>query len=721
MGKISLGYQVLIAVLLGIAVGLFFGPLTIALKPIGDTYTMLLQMAVLPYICFSLIHGLGSLSPATGKKLFRSGWPYLLALWGMIFAIIFFLQELIPTTHPPLIKVDEAEQFESSFTKNFLTYLVPQNPIYDIVNNIVPAVAVFGLIGGIALMQIEKKEPLIGVIERVNKTIEKVLQWLGFLSPLGAFVYISIGFGTIHFEDLDTIGVYVIAFIAASLIITLWLLPTLLSALTPLSFKEASRSIRYVCLLPFVTGLPTTALPFLNIYLKKLAQKHETHEHFRETSQTVLPIAYSFGNIGNAMTLFFVTFLSFYYRHPFVGAEKPLLYLMTLPLSIGTSMSNVNSIQFLIEQLGFPQSAFDFFLQIKSITYNFQVLMSVASILTLLVLTLYAYYGLVHIRLRPLCLKFGLFFAALAAVVFSLKPIIYLKDNYQNLYMKLRVTDVMPNRVQATIYPNSDEMQGVERVPTDDFYPDTLKTVLKSSTLKVGFDPDAIPFSYFNEKNELVGYDICYAYQFALDLDCKLEFIPFKIEKLGDDLRARIFDLGMGSIIMSEKRLLEMDFTTPYAQDNNVLIVPVAKKRDYYNLQNVIARKGLRLQAAGAQVPIAERHFPNATIVNLEDMSLIQRGEVDAVMWSYTSSFIWCLTHPEFVAIDYGLRIGKCYFSYAMPQHSIDFRFFLNNCLSLKEQSGFKQKMQAYWIEGLSPPNRPPRWSILHNVLHWVN
>ena len=68
MGNLSIGTQVLIAVLLGIFVGLFFGPLTTGLDPIGSAYTMLLQMTVLPYITFSLIHGLGSMTPDIGKK-----------------------------------------------------------------------------------------------------------------------------------------------------------------------------------------------------------------------------------------------------------------------------------------------------------------------------------------------------------------------------------------------------------------------------------------------------------------------------------------------------------------------------------------------------------------------------------------------------------------------------------------------------------------------------
>ena len=65
--RLNLGYQVLIAVIAGILTGLFLGPLVSVLRPISTIYVMLLQMVVLPYICLSIIHGLGSLSLPTGS------------------------------------------------------------------------------------------------------------------------------------------------------------------------------------------------------------------------------------------------------------------------------------------------------------------------------------------------------------------------------------------------------------------------------------------------------------------------------------------------------------------------------------------------------------------------------------------------------------------------------------------------------------------------------
>lgn len=170
---------------------------------------------------------------------------------------------------------------------------------------------------------------------------------------------------------------------------------------------------------------------------------------------------------------------------------------------------------------------------------------------------------------------------------------------------------------------------------------------------------------------------------------------------------------------MSEERLFTMDFSTPYAEDDNVLIVPEAKKRHFLHLAAVTDTKGLKIGAGGAQYPIAKKHFPHAELVYIDQMQLLKNGAIDASFWSATPAFVWCLTEPRFIAIDYGSLLGKAYFAYPIPHNSTEFRTFINNWLVLKEESGFKARMHSYWIEGNPGKERPPRWSILHNVLRW--
>ena len=63
--RLTLGTQVVLALILGLAMGLFFRERVAFFKDIGRAFILLLQMTVLPYIVFSLIASVGR--PEEGK------------------------------------------------------------------------------------------------------------------------------------------------------------------------------------------------------------------------------------------------------------------------------------------------------------------------------------------------------------------------------------------------------------------------------------------------------------------------------------------------------------------------------------------------------------------------------------------------------------------------------------------------------------------------------
>jgi Na+/H+-dicarboxylate symporter/ABC-type amino acid transport substrate-binding protein len=711
MRRLSVGWQVLVAVLLGICVGLFFGPLCRILKPVGDTFTMLLQMVVLPYICFSLIHGLGSISPKMGKRLFQCGWPYLVGLWALMFVFIFGLGILIPKPAVALISSPSSEAV--SLSKTFLSFLIPENLFYDLANNVVPAVAIFGIIMGCALMHNQTKEPLCGLLERLNQAFEKILGWLADVAPIGAFAHIAFAVGTVRFEDLDKLSFYAVSFMLLAVFVTGWALPWLIAALTPLSFKEVLYGFRRVCLLPFVTGLPTIALPFINRYLKKLSEHQVAHEKkLHEMAQSVMPIAYSFGQIGNAMILFFFWFLSFYYRQPLIGPEKGLLSLLTIPLLVGSSATSINAVTFLIGVLHFPPDSVSLFSETLGVTINFQVLMSIAGVLTLILLTLFKYYDLLHIQWGKLWLRLSVVLGVFGALLWIAKENIHLDDKYRNLYQSLSIEAVINHPVATTDKPL------IEPVSNED----PLQRILRTGVLRIGYEADNPPYCYLNAEGKLVGYDIALAYLLARDLDCKLEFVKYNINHLEEELSEGKYDIGMAGILMIEQRLAKMDFTYPYTEQDNVLVIPHDKKALFLNLERATQNPDLVIGATGGYSYVVQRHFPLAKEINTSNMEhleeLFEEKHADAWIWSRTPAFIWCLSHPDYAIVDYADLIGKRYFSYPVRKDSPDFVSFLNRWLMLKEESGEKNDMYNYWIRGLPPKQEKPRWSVLRNVLN---
>src|SRR5215467_9925044 len=86
--------------LAGILLGIFVGDYAHLLRPIGQVYVLLLEVAVYPYLVCSLLHGLGSMAPAQAWKLFVSGWRFYVALWMITFGLLLGLALGIPQPLP---------------------------------------------------------------------------------------------------------------------------------------------------------------------------------------------------------------------------------------------------------------------------------------------------------------------------------------------------------------------------------------------------------------------------------------------------------------------------------------------------------------------------------------------------------------------------------------------------------------------------------------------
>ena len=59
--------------------------------------------------------------------------------------------------------------------------------------------------------------------------------------------------------------------------------------------------------------------------------------------------------------------------------------------------------------------------------------------------------------------------------------------------------------------------------------------------------------------------------------------------------------------------------------------------------------------------------------------------------------------------------------SYAVPKGDIEMMEFVSNWIELKRMDGTIDSLYAYWMLGGAAESREPRWSIIRNVLGWVD
>jgi ABC-type amino acid transport substrate-binding protein len=95
----------------------------------------------------------------------------------------------------------------------------------------------------------------------------------------------------------------------------------------------------------------------------------------------------------------------------------------------------------------------------------------------------------------------------------------------------------------------------------------------------------------------------------------------------------------------------------------------------------------------------------------------------DALLTTDKIGKTWALLYPEFgVAVPEPVMF-RYDLGYALPITKGDYVFleYLNHWLKLQKTSGAAKQQFSYWILGQTPVRQTPRWSIIHNVLHWVD
>ena len=100
---------------------------------------------------------------------------------------------------------------------NFAELLIPDNIFYDLTNNIVPAVVIFSLFVGIALMHIKEKDVMMRTMENLVQVLTQITSWIARITPIGTFLIIANQVGTIQLSTVKQMSTYIILYILGTL------------------------------------------------------------------------------------------------------------------------------------------------------------------------------------------------------------------------------------------------------------------------------------------------------------------------------------------------------------------------------------------------------------------------------------------------------------------------------------------------------------------------
>jgi hypothetical protein len=91
------------------------------------------------------------------------------------------------------------------------------------------------------------------------------------------------------------------------------------------------------------------------------------------------------------------------------------------------------------------------------------------------------------------------------------------------------------------------------------------------------------------------------------------------------------------------------------------------------------------------------------------------------VVYSAEGGSAWTLLYPDYaVAVPQPLAI-KLPTGYPLPQHDTQWQRYVSQWIMLKQKDSTVDSLFDHWINGAGAADLTPRWSIIRDVLHWVD
>lgn len=165
----------------------------------------------------------------------------------------------------------------------------------------------------------------------------------------------------------------------------------------------------------------------------------------------------------------------------------------------------------------------------------------------------------------------------------------------------------------------------------------SLKDVQVSGELKIGLEGDWQPFSYHDEDDNLVGYDVEVATKVAEKLGVKAVITEGPWDGLLTGLDTGVYDVVVNGVDVTPERSETFDFTDAYAYDHIDLVV----KKDNTTITSFEDLKDKKSANSTGSTYAEMGEEYGATVSNVptlaETMELVLNGTVDATINADTS------------------------------------------------------------------------------------
>jgi aerobic C4-dicarboxylate transport protein len=302
----SLYFQVIVAVTLGVLLGVWAPATGEAMKPFGDGFIKLIKMIIAPVIFCTVVTGIAGMEDM--KKVGRTGF-YALVYFEVMSTIALFVGLVIVNLLQPgtSMHVDPATLDAATVAAytgpgkvtgavDFLLDIIPVTLVGAFATGNILQVLLFSLLFGFALHRMGGRSSMVfDFVERISEVLFAIVGIIMRVAPVGAFGAMAFTIGKYGAASLLSLGRLMLTFYATCLVFVFVVLG-IVARVAGFSIWRFVRAIRDELVIVLGTSSSEAVLP-------RMMTKMESLGASKPVVGLVIPTGYSFNLDGTAIYL----------------------------------------------------------------------------------------------------------------------------------------------------------------------------------------------------------------------------------------------------------------------------------------------------------------------------------------------------------------------------------------------------------------------------------
>lgn len=176
---------------------------------------------------------------------------------------------------------------------------------------------------------------------------------------------------------------------------------------------------------------------------------------------------------------------------------------------------------------------------------------------------------------------------------------------------------------------------------------DLLTQIQERGEITIAMEGTWAPWTYHDENDQLVGYDVEIAQHIASQLGVDANFVEGEWDGLLAGLDSGRYDIMVNGVDIDAERQEKYDFSTPYAYNRTAVIVS-GGNNDIRSMEDLSGKKTANtLNSTYANVAAAYGADVTGVDDFIQTIELLFTGRIDATLNAEVSYYDYMAAHPD--------------------------------------------------------------------------